>query len=132
VAYGELTAPGDFGPKYHWQCPRCKFNVSAWTENGLRLQREPHQDWHYAHDLEQRAAFREALAAKVIKPADYNRLHLNWEDITFLITRGIRIDEDVIFEPEMKYKANHDADIKQTLWAEILERAWGEDEDDTI
>jgi hypothetical protein len=126
VAFGELSKPGEFGPKFFWTCPRngCKYSTASWTAAGLNIQREFHDDFHYKEDRDRLAAFREELVRAPKAPVDYDRLHVNWADICFLITRGIAIDEDVIFEPSMKYEVNHEQNIKQTLWKRILEKVW--------
>lgn len=95
---------------------------SFYTEGGMRTHSEMHMEQHYKDDRKLLIAFQNALNAPRF-PAS-QQLHINWADIGFLKTRGIQIDEDIIYEPSLKYEMNEEKGIKENTWKRILEKIW--------
>ncbi len=105
--------------KYEWKCPRkgCIREIVSWTEKGLRLLIEAHQLDHESRDRENMKQFQAALTPI----RDYNKLSLAWSDITFLKTRGIKIDADIQYDPTVPYFPYEGPGLSQKVWKRILE-----------
>lgn len=111
--------------KYEWKCPRegCKKFIVAYTEGGLRALAEEHI---YQHMREDRlASDSPAVKSTVLfRPPDYNTLRLAAADIGFLKTRGVALDDKIVLDPSIKNRPTNES-LKQSLWVQILDRAWG-------
>lgn len=90
---------------FSWVCPRlgCRKIVRAWHEKSFNDEKNRHLDQHFLIDRsEADAAFeriKQAVYSFQAKPPEhYNKLILPWIDIAFLISRGIRIDDDIEWE----------------------------------
>ena len=122
---GYLGEPGGGGiaPKFRWDCPHknCKREIVAWSKNGLDRLAEMHLDEHYKEHRDRIAKIETALSVKK-KPEEYQKLRVNWADIGFLKTRGIAIDEDVIYDKLQPYHAQWEEEVLN--WRKLLEAAW--------
>lgn len=68
----------------------------SYSEEGLETRINLHNT---SHAIETAANMRRfEAAAKKQPPRDYNMLHLTWQDVTFLLTRGIALDEHTMWE----------------------------------
>jgi len=108
-------------PKLEWTCPRlgCKKYILAYTQNGLNLFIEEHLSQHRQEDRERG----ETVAAIVkFRPPDYDTLRVTAIDIGFLKTRGIAIDDKIVFDPTIIPKLSKN-ELSQSRWSEILDRA---------
>lgn len=105
--------------KYEWKCPRkgCIREIVSWTAKGLQLLIEAHQRDHEAKDHEGMVKFQKALTPI----SDYNKLTVSWSDITFLRTRGIKIDNDIVYDPTVAYLPYEGPGLLQITWRRILE-----------
>lgn len=90
----------EFGPKHNWKCTRagCKGDISAWTEGGLRVQKEFHLEAHVREDRENMVKFDQALKAAPEK--DYAKLRINWFDMNILNRAKISFDADMEYTKE--------------------------------
>jgi hypothetical protein len=106
--------------RYEWTCPRlgCKKYIMTYTENSFEILRDMHLDKHAREDREEMVKFQETL--KRI-PRDHDKLILTWEDINFLTTRGIRIDEQIEYDPTLKRHVCFE-EKQPKNWSKILER----------
>ena len=86
-------------PKFEWSCPRlgCKKQIIAYTERGMNLLAEEHI---YQHTKEDHAnnVKPKTDSIQVYKPKDYDTLRLTRDDIDFLKTRMIAIDDKMVRE----------------------------------
>jgi hypothetical protein len=114
------SEPPDGLKRYEWKCPRsgCKKFIMAYTEGGLQTLREMHLNDHVKEDRAATARFQEALKKT---SRDYNKLILTWEDINFLTTRGIRIDEQIEYDPTLERHVCFE-ERQPKNWFKILER----------
>ena len=124
MSHGYLGDPGDskgsFGPGYNWKCPRfgCRFEITSWTDTGLFRLKEPHINKHFLEDKETLEIFQSKLISAPVR--DYNKFRLTWNDVTFLWTRGIRVDE-ADYDKTTTATPNNETDRNQVEWGKILD-----------
>lgn len=95
--------------EYRWECPYrdCKFFLLQYVQEGFEEKKRDHLDKHLAAMKAERAEREAKLQArekqqKLLKESnadvikDYNKLRLTITDAGFLMTRGIKLDEDCI------------------------------------
>lgn len=92
----------------------------SWTEGGSKSLSEGHLYDHEKENRENMVKFQEAL--KAAPPRDYNKLKIAYSDLTFLKTRGIKIDDDIEYDPTVKYEPYEGPGMSQRLWRQILEK----------
>jgi len=119
--------------EHNWDCPRpgCRKFIMAYTEGGLRALTEEHISQHIREDRENQKA-REAAIEYVGPTRDYDVLDLSPEDVCFLKTRGIAIDDKIEINYAHEPKPSKDSKLGQTLWARILDRAWSRENNGTV
>jgi hypothetical protein len=86
--------PGN--PLLEWRCPRwpaCKKEIIAVSEAGLRVLSEQHMDQHYREDRDKRQDTEDTSSIESDK--DYSVLNITAQDVGFLRTRHIKIDDDM-------------------------------------
>jgi len=78
----------------YWKCPRenCDFSFTAVTEIGVRALSERHLKSHGPEP-----------PPKPKTPEEYEILKINRVDIGFLKTRGIKLDDKIVLDPNQKY-----------------------------
>ncbi len=76
----------------HKGCPNPYF--WSYSEKGLDILIRLHEADHF---LEIQESMKRYDEQNKFKNKDYNKLYCNWQDILFLKTRGISIDEDIIY-----------------------------------
>lgn len=85
--------------RHSWHCPvpSCD-NPELWSysEDGLETRINFHNAKHTAE--RNRAIIKFDQAEKIQPPKDYNILHLTWLDVTFLLSRGVAMDENTVWE----------------------------------
>lgn len=87
---------------YRWECPYpdCKYSILSYTQTSFERRRTEHLEGHLKQSRQEREQ-REAKLAEALEPLGVSfrknpeKLHVTWRDVEFLITRGIRIDEDI-------------------------------------
>ncbi len=108
---------------HEWHCPRpgCKYFITCYTEGGMRSLSEMHTDQHYRED---RAAGARSTAIVLGLPIkDYGVLKMTTQDMAFLKTRHIKIDDKIEHDECLEPKPTT-AELSQRQWARVLERTW--------
>lgn len=91
--------------RFEWTCPRtgCRKYILSWTDSGLQKLKGFHLDQHFKEDIqtaEDRLASAqrkfEATPPKTVE--QLTKLHLTFQDVCFLKTRYIKIDENIEVE----------------------------------
>src|ERR1700693_1794569 len=100
---------------FTWHCPRlgCKKFIMAYTEAGLRSFSEDHIEQHIREDRENNV---QTAAISLFRgPKNYNVLNLTGQDIAFLKTRGVAIDDKVQYDPCLEEKPVSDTVAEREL-----------------
>jgi hypothetical protein len=90
---------------FEWSCPRqgCRKYILSWTQTGLDKSKQYHLEQHFKEDM-QSARDRLDSAQKKFENQppktsnDYQKMNLTFQDVCFLKTRHISIDEDMEIE----------------------------------
>ena len=92
----------------------------------MRSLSEMHTDQHYRED---RASGEKCTAIVLGMPLkNYNVLKMSTQDMAFLRTRHIKIDDKIEHDECMDPKPTT-AELGQRQWARVLDRAWQRRED---
>lgn len=104
---------------YEWNClrPGCKKFIMAYTQQGLHLLTEEHM---YQHDREDRESRRNKAIEYTGPKKDYNILKMTLQDIGFLKTRGIKLDDQIEIDLSLDSKPTSDK-LSPKIWAKILD-----------
>jgi hypothetical protein len=117
--------------KHEWQCPRegCDRFIMAYSKSGIEKLIEEHLYVHSQQDREDELKRRQEEVENLTKELasiqpnkNDNLLVLTAQDIAFLKTRHIKIDEDIEFDPCLELKPSKGF-LPQALWKKILEAA---------
>lgn len=87
------------------------------------------------HTREDRENNVQTMAISLFRgPRDYNVLKLTGQDIAFLKTRGIAVDDKIQYDPCIEDRPVSDSlaekELSRSAWAKILNRVWSRRSDD--
>jgi hypothetical protein len=120
-SHGYLGDSGaNFKPTHVYRCPRlgCKYETSAYTEAGMLRLADEHRLQHKREDLEREFKFSTFVYKR---PEEYQKLKLTYVDMCFLVTRGIKVSEDVELDPRnLKPVYANDVAWSKLDWSKLI------------
>lgn len=92
---GSVFEHSDF--PHEWKCPLCRYETRTMTKFGMKALQEQHMAGHHRPEPRESISM-QSTVAPAPKRRNYDVLYLNRFDVTFLTTRGIKIDKDMVVD----------------------------------